>query len=147
MFYRKRVEDRPEQLKTRNAFVNTIHNEAGAVCSENIYGKKISMHLSRFEKKHILLEDALNNFRKLCTIMRFFFPRIVCSDPNYVISHRHIIPEALYITFDCLVLLCKIEKIIRLNFIIEYMCICQSVDSPFSFILVISSNKAPLAPK
>lgn len=98
-------------------------------------------------KKHILLEDAINNFRKLCAIMRFFFPRIVCSDPNYAILHRHIILEALYITFDCLVLLCKIEKIIRLNFIIDCMCICQSVDSPFSFILVISSNKAPLAPK
>lgn len=146
MFYRKRVEHRPEQLNIRNAFVNTIHNEAGAVSCENIYGKKISMHLSRFEK-NILLEDALNNFRKLCTIMRSFFPRIVCSDPNYAISHGHIIPEALYVTFDCLVLLCKIEKIIRLNFIIDYMCICQSVDSPFSVILVISSNKAPLAPK
>lgn len=75
MFYRKRVEHRPKQLNTRNAFVNTIHNEAGAVCSENIYGKKISMHLSRFEK-NILLEDALNNFRELCTIMRFFPPEL-----------------------------------------------------------------------
>ena len=106
-------------------------------------GKKFPSIFHGLKKTNLIRRNNLENYALLC----IFLSRIVCSDPNYAIFHWHIIPEALYITFDCLVLLCKIEKIIRLNFIIDYMCICQSVDSPFSFILVISSNKAPLAPK
>ena len=60
------------------------------------YGKKISMHLSRYEKS-IAYKQIFQNFPTLCAIMRFFvIMRIIRSELNYAISHRCIIPEGLY---------------------------------------------------
>ena len=60
-----------------------------------IYGKKYSVHLSRYEKS-IAYKQIFRNFPTLCAIMRFFgIMWIMRSELNYAILHWHIIPEAL----------------------------------------------------
>ena len=62
-----------------------------------IYGEKISMHLSRYEKNMAFYYNRFvkifQNYASSCIF--FGIMCIMHSEPNYAISHLHIILEAL----------------------------------------------------